>query len=239
MQGAQQNLLLALQMRSDGIANIATGDPARARDLANKDAINSIATQMARFYASDVVYKDYTTHADRRGPAFAAGITRRRRQRRDDQRRTVPPRASTGCTPTFVHIPARRRTCPRPASGKIAPGLHGHSLDSVSVGGNTLQTGLDQHDRGEPGRQPSRFHFTNGGTNNETNVVLKVTVQRHRTSSGQKVVPQTTAGQSTTCQVTLKPAPPSGQLHGPATVEPVPGEKNTANNTLTFPVSFQ
>ena len=34
--------------------------------------------------------------------------------------------------------------------GKVAPGLHGHALDTVSVGGTTLQTGLDEHHPGQP-----------------------------------------------------------------------------------------
>jgi hypothetical protein len=53
------------------------------------------------------------------------------------------------------------------------------------------------------------------------------------------VVPQTTAGQSTSCQVKLNATPPTGSHTVTATIVPVPGEKNKSNNTLTFPVSFQ
>ena len=127
---------------------------------------------------------------------------------------------------------------PTTNGGKPAPGLHGHSLDSVSVGGNTLQTGSTNTIAASP--PPTfTFHFTNGGQNNETNVVLKVTISGSNVS-GQTVVPQTTAGQSTTGQVTLSVLPRRpGSYTVTATVAPVPGEKNTANNTLTFPVTFQ
>ncbi len=57
--------------------------------------------------------------------------------------------------------------------------------------------------------------------------------------SGQTVVPQTQAGQATTCNVQLSSSPPAGSYTLTATVSPVPGEKNTSNNTLTFPVTFQ
>ena len=59
------------------------------------------------------------------------------------------------------------------------------------------------------------------------------------TDSGQKVVAQTTAGETTNCQVTLASAPSPGNYTVDATIEPVPGEKHTANNTLSFPVTFQ
>ena len=234
MRGAQQNLLLALQMRSDGIANIAQEIQPALGTSANKDAINSITTQMARFYASDAVYKDYTT-TQIAAALHAADISVGGANGQMINAGQFLP-SLNWLQPTYVasqlgaHAPASR-------SGKIAPGLHGHSLDSVSVGGNTLQTGSTNTIAASP--PPTfTFHFTNGGTNNETNVVLKVTVQGTNIS-GQKVVPQTTAGQSTTGQVTLSSAPPTGSYTIQATVEPVPGEKNTANNSLTFPVSFQ
>ena len=57
--------------------------------------------------------------------------------------------------------------------------------------------------------------------------------------SGQKVVAQTTAGETTTCSVTLASPPTPGNATVDATIEPVPGEHHTANNTLSFPVTFQ
>src|ERR1700694_2104102 len=60
MRGAHVDFLLALQMRVDGIANIATQIQPALGTTASKDAVNRIAAEMARFYSSDVVYKDYT-----------------------------------------------------------------------------------------------------------------------------------------------------------------------------------
>ena len=39
--------------------------------------------------------------------------------------------------------------------------------------------------------------------------------------------------------MTLSAIPPKGTQQVIATIVPVPGEKTTTNNTLTFPVTFQ
>jgi hypothetical protein len=233
MKSAQTNFVLTLQMRRDAMANIATEIQPALGTSTSKDAITAIAGQMARFYASDVVYKDYTTPLIA-GALHSAGIA---------------VGGSSGETiasgqfltdlgwlnPSFVATKLGARV-PTP-TGKPAPGLHGHSLDSVTVGSTTLQTGSTNT---LPATPPATFtlHFTNSGQNNETNVVCKVAV-RGTNVSGQTVVPQTTAGQSTTCQVTLSSAPSPGTYTVNATVEPVPGEKNSSNNTQSFPITFQ
>jgi hypothetical protein len=234
MSTAQRYVLLTLQMRRDGILNIAQKIEQALGTATSKDAISSIATSMARFLASDVVYKGYA------GPAIAAalhaaGIA------------VGPPNGELinggqflpdlGWLQTSFIAAKLRVQLPAAKGGKIAPGLHGHSLTSVSVAGTTLQTGSNNT---IPASPPPTFtlNFANGGANSETNVKCKVTVSGTNISAV-KVVPQTTAGQSTSCTVALPSAPPAGTQTVDATIEPVPGEKNTANNTLSFPVTFQ
>jgi hypothetical protein len=234
MKRAQQNLVLALQMRRDGIANIASDIQPALGTSANRDALNSIAAQMARFYASDAVYKDYTTPLIANA-LHSAGIAVGGSNGETIESGQFLPSLSW-LSPSYVASQIGAKA-PAAKRGKVAPGLHGHSLDSVSVGGNTLQTGSTNTIAASP---PPTFtlHFTNGGQNTETNVVLKVSVQG-TSVSGQKTIPQTTAGESTTGQVTLNSSPPAGSYTVVATVSPVPGEKNSANNTLSFPVTFQ
>jgi hypothetical protein len=69
-------------------------------------------------------------------------------------------------------------------------------------------------------------------------VVVKVTVSG-TSVMGQTTVPQTTAGQQVTADVPLSSSPPKGTYTVTVTVVGVPGEKNLANNTLSFPVTFQ
>jgi hypothetical protein len=233
MRGAHQDVVLTFQMRRDGIEQIAARIQEALGTSTNRDALNSIAAQMARFYASDVVYKDYAIPLII-GAFKSAGIGVGGSNGQAIETGQFLPDLQW-LQPTFVasKIGARAAT----PTGKPAPGLHGHSLDSVSVGGNTLQTGSTNTIARTP--PPAfTFHFTNGGQNNENNVVLKITISGS-SISGQTVVPQTTAGQSTTGQVTLSSSPPAGSYTVTATVQPVPGEKNSSNNTLTFPVTFQ
>jgi hypothetical protein len=233
MRNAQTNLLLALQMRRDGIANIALQIQPALGTSTSKDAVNAIAAEMARFYSSDVIYKDYTI------PEIVAALHSAGIGVGGTNGQTIEPGQFLPdlgwLTPTFVATKLGA-SIPTP-SGKPAPGLHGHSLDSVSVNGTTLQTGSTNTISASP---PPAFtlHFTNSGQNTENNVVLKVSVSG-TSVSGQTIVPQTTAGQSTTGQVTLSSSPPKGTYTVTAEVVPVPGEKNTANNSLSFPVTFQ
>jgi hypothetical protein len=234
MKPAQTNLVLTLQMRRDAIANIATEIQPALGTSTSKDAVNAIAGQMARAYASDVVYKDYTT------PLIAKALHSAGISVGGSDGESIESGQFVGdlgwLTPSFVatklgaHLPAS-------AGGKPTPGLHGHTLDSVSVSGTTLDPSSTNTVTATP---PPTFtlHFTNGGQHNETNVVCKVTVGGSSVT-GQTVVPQTTAGQSTTCNVTLKSSPPTGSQTVTATIQPVPGEKNTANNTQSYPVTFQ
>jgi hypothetical protein len=229
---AQQYFLLALRMRLDGITNIASQIQPALGTSTSQDAINSIAASMARFYASDVLYKSYTT-TQIASALHGAGIA------------VGPPNGVTingdqflpsvqWLQPDFVTSELKPGA---QSTGKVAPGLHGHSLDSVSVAGTTLQTGSTNT---IPAKPPPTFqlNLTNGGTNNEHNVVCKVSVTG-TSVSGQTVVPQTTAGQKATCKVTLTSSPSPGTDTVVATVEPVPGENNKSNNSLSFPVTFQ
>ncbi len=236
VKGAQQDFVQALQMRKDGMTNIANDVPPALQSQTSKDAINAIAAEMARFYASDVLYKDYAV-PQIVGALRAAGITvggLGGQQLNSDQflpsiQWLDPTSVATALHVTLPSSPGQAQ--------HIAPGLHGHELNSVSVGGSTLQTGSTNSIPASPA-PTFTLDFANTGQNTETNVKCRVTVSGSSVN-GQTVVPQTTAGESTSCQVTLSSTPPKGSHTLTATIVPVPGEKNTANNTLTFPVTFQ
>jgi hypothetical protein len=233
LQGAQSNFVLALQMRADGIKNIIAQVPPALQSTTSQGAVNTIASEMARFYASDVLYKDYTV-PEVIGALRAAGIAVGGLGGQQVNAGQFLP-SIDWLDPTTI---ATRLHVTLPASSKpIAPGLHGHQLNTVSVGGSALTTGATNSIPASPA-PTFTLSFANTGQNTETNVVCKVTINGSKVS-GQTVVPQTTAGQSYTCQVTLNGTPPTGSQTVVATIVPVPGEKNVANNTLTFPVDFQ
>jgi hypothetical protein len=235
VKSAQQNFVSAMQMRVDGIRNIAKEVPPALQSQTAQDAVNSIASDMARFYASDVLYKDYTV-PEVIGALRAAGITVGGLGGQQINSAQFLPSISwldpqTIANQLHVSLPSRKNNTP------IAPGLHGHQLNSVSVGGTQLQTGSTNSIPASPA-PTFTLSFANTGTNTETNVKCRVTVSGSKIT-GQTNVPQTTAGESTQCTVTLNGIPPKGSHQVTATVVPVRGEKTTSNNSLTFPVDFQ
>ena len=233
MKGAQQLFLYAMQLRHDGVADIAANIQRALGNTTNKDAINAMAIDMARFYSSDVTYKEYATHlvtAALRGAGIAVGA-----QRGPARREPVPagPQlASAGLHRVQArHVAAVHRAADRSPRARTVIRLT-PSASAAPPCRPARPTRL-------PASPPPTFtlSFTNGGQNDETNVVCKVSVSSTKIS-GQTTVPKTTAGQSTTCRVPLSSSPPAGNYTVTATIQPVRGEKNTSNNTLTFPVTF-
>lgn len=229
VKSAQQYFTQALQFRHDGMQNIAAEVGPALQPQTSKDAVNTIAANTARFYASDVLYKDYAIPT-LLGALHAAGI----HNVQVNSSQFLP--SIQWLQPDYIasqlHV-----NLPTPQRTRVAPGLHGHKLNSVSVAATTLQTGSTNT---LPASPPATFtlNFTNSGQNTENNVRCKVSVSGSSVS-GQTTVPQTTAGQTTSCQVTLSRAAPKGSQTVVATIEPVPGEKTTSNNTLSYPVTFQ
>jgi hypothetical protein len=232
VKGAHQNFVLVMTMRRDGIANIAAKIQAALGTSTNQDAIKAIAAEMGRFYASDVLYKDYVTTAIV-AALHAAGITVGPNGETIEAGQFLPDLG--WLSPDFIASKLGRSVST--PTGTPAPGLHGHSLDSVSVGGTTLQTGSPNT---IPASPPPTFSvkFTNTGQNPEKNIVVKVSVQG-TSVSGQTTVPATTPGQQVTADVPLNSSPPKGTYTVNVTVQGVPGEKNLANNSQSFPVTFQ
>jgi len=235
VKSAQQDFVQALQMRADGVRNIAGQVQPALNSQSSKQAVNTIAAEMARFYASDVLYINYAV-PQIIGALRAAGIAVGGLGGQQVNSSQFLP-SINWLNPTSVaqqlHV-----SSPSPAPAvKAAPGVHGHAMQSVSVGGTALSSGSTNT---IPASPPPTFTcvFTNDGQNNETNVVVKVTVVGPGLS-GQAVVPQTVPGHQYTAQVALSSAPPKGTYPVTATVEKVPGETVTTHNTERFQVTFQ
>ncbi len=236
MQTAQQNLLLTLQMRHDATAVIAGEIEPAVGTSTREAAINAIAAANSQFYASDVIYKDYVV------PEIANALTSN----------GIAVGGANGevinggqvitdlgwLEPAFV---ATKLGTPiggasSSSSHPFVPGLHGHSLNSVSVGGTTLGTTGSNPVAASP---PPTFtlNITNGGDFNEFNVVCKVSVAG-TTDSATYTIPETLKQQTTTCPVTLPSSPAAGTYQVTAEVEPVEGETNVANNSATYSITF-
>lgn len=236
---ANANFLSALRMRVDGITNIADEiEGAVSGGSAGAAAVQAIAAQMARFYASDVFYKDYTV-PEIVSALHANGIPVADRvnggQFVTDVQWVVPAHIASVLG---VNLPSSTTA----SGGNTAQGCSssspcGHTLNSVSVNGTTLQTGSPNTLPDKPA-PTFKLDLTNGGTKSELNVVCKVTVNG-TSVRGQTVIPETTAGQTTSCSVPLKSSPAPGTYTVEATIGSVPGEKNTSNNSQGYTITFQ
>ncbi|HZE06459.1 MAG TPA: hypothetical protein VE127_14615 [Solirubrobacteraceae bacterium] len=223
-----QELVKALQMRADGISNIASDIQPALGTSATPGDINQLAAQTARFYASDVLYKDYAAPAIAKA-VNAAGVRfspLNPGQFLPDVQWVLP-----------SYIAAQLQVSSGAVSTKPAPGIHGHKLDSVSLAGTTLTPGGSASVAASP---PPSFTltFTNTGTDTEHDVVCKVTVSGTGVT-GQAVVPQTVPGHQYTCTVKLSSTPATGSQTVVAQIERVPGEKSVVRNSQTFTITFQ
>jgi hypothetical protein len=234
MQAAQAKLVWAMRMRRDGVHLIADQIQPALGTSTNVDAIKQIATGTSRFYASDVLYKVYV------GPEMAAALHAAGIGVGGTNGESINPGqflpnlgwldTSFIATKLGSHVPSSHQNT-------AAPGVHGHTLNSVSVGGTQLSSTTTNT---IPASPPPTFvlNLTNGGQYTEYNVRCKVTVVG-LSDTGSTTLTQTTAGETTGCSVKLPKAATPGTYQVTAEVLPVPGEKNTANNAITFSVTFQ
>lgn len=242
MKGAQSDLELLLSLRRDGVANVADEIQTALGGTAGAGtAVDAIAGQMQAFNASDVIY------SQRVAPLILKGLKDNGIAASYDGTagEQVLPYADflpdiSWMSPDFVAQQLGASSASGRTTGTPAPGLHGHQIDSVSVGGVDLTT--DGSNR-IPASPPPTFvvNFTNGGENDETNVRVTVEITGSGTPiRAQTIVPNTTAGQAATANVTLRQSPStSGTSTIRVTVEQVPGEETLDNNVATYNALFE
>jgi hypothetical protein len=230
---AQANLVQALTLRYDGLISVAKQIQPAVGSSISSSAVSTIAGDMARFYSSDVLYKLYAVpelaealHGADAAVGGADGV-----QINGDQ--FLP--SLSWLTPTYISNTLGVSVGSTSGSGSSASGPlpHGSELNTVSFNGAQLQTSGNTI-AGKPA-PTFTLKFTDSGASTERNVGCKVTIG---SASGQKVVPEITAGSSATCSVTLSSSPPAGSATLTATIEKVPGETDTTNNTQSFPVTI-
>jgi hypothetical protein len=236
MKGAQQNLLIALEMRRNGLKYVAgrirdaLGD---SGDVADK-AINDIAGQMQVFLASDVIYETRVV------PFIRQGLDKRQIGAQTIASSRFLP-SQNWLSPTVVATELNQQltnggTTPGQPTG---PGLHGTGLVSTTYDTTTLQPSTSNRLIYKPGTD-FVVKFANQGDNDEFQIKVTVrikagTQQMSMSTTVDKVAKGTTAE----ARIPLDRQPP---LDAAATVSvsvaAVPGEKKTDNNKSDYPALF-
>jgi hypothetical protein len=231
MSAAQRNLLLMLDLRTEGVAKIA-GLVRTALGGQGKQASTLIAGDMEILLASDVLY------AQRVAPLIAQTLSSDGIHDQTAVSSHFLPNLGW-LDPNTVTSRLTGRAVGAGATTQIAPGTHGHSLIGVSVGSTTLQPSPTlNHISG--GANPSfTLMVQNGGSNAETNVKVDVAVTvAGKQLKASHVINKTNAGATVNVDI-----PVSGVTLGDAAritvnIEPVPGETNVDNNKNTYLAVF-
>jgi hypothetical protein len=236
MSSAQRNLELVLNLRAEGLGKIAEQIPsALGRGQTSENAIDSIAAEMQAFLASDVVYQSRVT------PLIKDALNKN-----DINGQTIASsqfmRDISWLAPTKVASALGKSTSGGTGSttGKPAPGLHGHSLDSTAIGTVTLQPEAPGvTNRVSAGSNPTvTVKFTNGGVNDETNVKVSITLRGGaKTITQTKTIAQTKAGTTSTVNIPLGQTPTIGAVTTlTVSIAKVPGETKVDNNRSTYTI---
>lgn len=236
MKAAQRNLELVLNLRDEGVRDIADNLPkALSSGPAAVSALQRVIGQMQAFLASDVVYSQRVAPLIRNA-LDDAGI----HGTRIPGSKFLPSLGWLDYTKAADRINPDAGGAGSTSSGQPKPGTHGHGLVSVSAGGVTLQPG------GATNRVPVSaglafaVTFQNQGENDESNVKVTVKIAgQSKTITQSKTIRQTKAGQTAnvTVQIPDTPAKDSAATVT-VTIGKVPGEQTLTNNTQTYSVLF-
>ncbi len=233
---AQSALVNVMQQRAQALKLIATYAPQAADKATSKDAVYEISLGTAQLFASDVIYKtvvtvDLAKALNSGGIPIGPGL----HEQQINGGQVITDLGWLNQTWIADRIGAQLSTAQANVNND-QPGLHGHSLNSVTVDGTTLQAGIT-NDVPADKAQNWVLSLTNGGDFNEFDVGCSVKIVA-LSDEGTGVVPETYAHQGATCNVKLPSIPNTGPYQVIATIDKVPGETNLTNNTLTYNVDF-
>ena len=230
MSGAQSNLLLAFDLRSEAVAKVAALVPT-ALGGQGKQAITQIAGDMEIFLASDVLYSQRVAPLIQQelDDGGVQGLT------------TAPSRSLPNIgwlEPTTVESRITGQSANK-QNEENPSGTHGSALTGVSVGANTLAPEPTLNHVSGGSNPTFTVNVENGGESVETNVKVNVVVtaggQQFKASHAiEKAEPEKTVS----VDIPVNGVPLGEAAKVEVNVEKVPGETNTENNKGTFLAVF-
>jgi hypothetical protein len=230
MAAAQRDLLLALDLRVEGLIKMA---PLVRTALGGqaKPASTPIAGDMEIFLASDVIY------SQRVAPLIQQTLTANGIQGLSTaSTRFLPNLGWLEPTTALARISGQASTS---QSGQAVTGNHGSALKGVSVGTNTLAPESTLNHISGGSNPTFTVMVENSGEFPETNVKVDVTV----TAGGKQfkashVIEKTEPGKTVNVDIPVNGVPLGAASKIEVSIEGVPGENDLENNKGTFLAIF-
>jgi len=229
MTSAQRNLLLALDLRAEGLTKIA-GLVREALGGKAQQASTYIAGAMETFLASDILYSQRVVPLIQQTLA-AGGVSGQ-----STTASSFLPNLGW-LTPSTVR--AKLTGQATGSSGTVAPGTHGSALKGVSVGTNTLEPSPTLNHISGGANPTFTAMIEDSGSNPETDVKVNVSVTTEgKTLTASHTIEKTEPGQTYNANVTVKGVTLEAASRVDVQVVPVPGESDDENNKASFIVIF-
>lgn len=228
LSGANSNIVLAFDLRRDGMTEIA----AQVNDLTSEDAeaqrraIRRITRQMDAFFASDVLYS--------RGRTEATGVLAEQQISAE-----IPESQFLPDEPNYLDEAVVADAFNVAAGGSSAPpgAVRGLGLGAVSINDVPLVPGADTTVTVTEGRPELTVEVQNQGEAEESDVAVSFTLGG---TTGSENISTIAAGEAQTVTLPINPAPAAGAPTSlEVVVDPVPGEQIEENNRANFTVTFQ
>jgi hypothetical protein len=228
---AQRDLLLALDLRVEGITKIAALVPP-ALGGQGTQASTKIAGDMEHFLASDVLFSQRVVPLIQQTLASNGihGLS-------TSSSRFLPNVGWLEPSTTLSRIAGQAASSSQ--AGQTVTGNHGSALKGVSVGTNTLATEPTLNHISGGGSPTFTVMVENSGEANETNVKVDITV----TASGKQfkashVINKTEPGKTVNVEIPVTGIPIGVASKIQVNIEGVPGENDLENNKGTYLAIF-
>ncbi len=229
-----QELIEALQFRVSGLRGLADAFGARTGNATQVG--ERLATQFRRLIASDVAWDDLF-----KDPAAqelrSQGL---RGIQVPDSNFVANPDLGTSRAMSNIWTRVRGQTSGTTGSGTTPTGAHGHNLVSVKVVGGAALSPSDLNKIVATTDLSFEVTFENSGDSTETGIEVELTIQKETEPLVKtQRVDLTEPGESVKVIFrNVGPVPFVQRTTLQVNVKPVPGEKNTANNSAEYPVIF-
>ncbi len=226
MSSAQKSLELVYELRADAMEKIAAKVPTALGEAGAPKATASIARQMQKLLASDVIYETVTR------PEIDGKLADNGLEDDDVPKSTFLPGGTKWLDEGEVK--SALGAVNGSSGGTASPGVHGLGLLSTHIGESELIAEAPNSVVTE-GTPEVEVTVQNQGESTENGITVVVIANGKETT---QEIASLEAGAEGTAVVPLTPAP-KGETTLEVEVEPVPGEQVTENNEATYTVNFE